>query len=222
MPNPMLIETPLQRARAWVNMHVVDHGFVRALYNNFYDIGGGMYRCSQPSPRQIHRYHNTLGIRSIINLRGPNPYGSYPLEQEVCARLGIELIDCVIYSRRAPFVHEVLRLRDAFADVQYPALLHCKSGADRAGLASALFRILQLGHAVPEAMQELDWRYGHFKQAKTGVLDFFLATYVARNARSPIDFLTWLNTEYDREQVEQSFHADGWASALVDHVLHRE
>jgi hypothetical protein len=34
-------------------------------------------------------------------------------------------------------------------------------------------------------MAELGWKYGHFKRAKTGVLDFFFATYVARNASRP-------------------------------------
>lgn len=222
MSSPMPIHTTLQYARAWVNMHLVDHGFVRTIYNNFYDLGGGMYRCSQPSPRQVRHYRQQLGIQSIINLRGPNPYGSYPLEQAVCAEQGITLIDSVLYSRRAPFAHEVLRLRDAFASLRYPALLHCKSGADRAGLAAALYRMLHLGHPVTEAMQELNWKYGHFKRAKTGVLDFFLATYAKRHADSGISFEAWLTTEYDRDRVEQSFRADGWTSALVDRVLHRE
>ena len=218
----MPIATPAQRARAWVNMHVVDHGFVRALYNNFYPLGGNVYRCSQPSPRQIRHYQATLGIRSIINLRGVNPYGSYPLEQDTCEALGITLIDSVLYSRQAPKVDEVLRLKQAFDSIAYPALLHCKSGADRAGIASALFRILRLGHSAQDASAELHWKYGHFKQAKTGILDFFLATYIKRNAASPIAFVDWLTSEYDWDLVQNSFHAEGWASALVDHVLHRE
>ena len=222
MSQPMPIATPAQRARAWLNMHLVDHGFVRAIYNNFYDIGGGVYRCSQPSPRQIRHYQETLGIRSIINLRGPNPYGSYPLEQAACQDLGIDMIDSVLYSRQAPKVDEVLRLKQAFDTMAYPALLHCKSGADRAGIASALYRILRLNHSAADASEELHWKYGHFKQAKTGILDFFLATYIARNAQSPITFLDWLTSEYDWDLVQHSFHAEGWASALVDHVLHRE
>jgi protein tyrosine/serine phosphatase len=221
MPS-MPIATPLQRALAWLNMHLVDHGFIRAAYNNLYDLGGGMYRSSQPSPHQIRGYQRRLGIRSILNLRGPNPYGSYPLEQETCDALGITLIDLPVYSRRAPRVEEVLALQQAFANMHYPALLHCKSGADRAGVTSALYRILHLGHSVADAMAELDWRYGHFKQAKTGVLDFFLATYVARNRQSPIPFITWLTTEYNWQTVEQAFESDGWASVLVDKVLHRE
>lgn len=222
MSESMSIATPAQRLRAWLNMHLVDHGFVRALYNNLHPLGAGLYRCSQPSPSQIRGYHKTLGIRSIINLRGPNPYGSYPLEQAVCAELGITLIDSVMYSRRAPRVDEIARLQVAFDHAEYPALLHCKSGADRAGIASALYRMLRLGHDARAAASELSWKYGHFKRAKTGVLDFFLASYIQRNDREPIAFTHWLETEYDWQDVEGRFHTSAWADTLVDGVLHRE
>ena len=43
-------------------MHLVDHGFIRAVYNNFHDLGGGMYRLSQPSPAQIRAYQKRFGI----------------------------------------------------------------------------------------------------------------------------------------------------------------
>ncbi|MBL8446429.1 MAG: tyrosine-protein phosphatase [Zoogloeaceae bacterium] len=203
-------------------MHVVDHGFVRSVYNNFYDLGGGMYRSSQPSPSQIRRYQRKLGLRTIVNLRGESPYGSYPLEVAACRDLGIELVDLTLYSRAPPSRRRIHALQDTFARIQYPALLHCKSGADRAGMAAALYRILHLGHPVDAAMQELDWRYGHFKGARTGVQDFFLASYLAYNAKTPIPFMTWVDTIYDEKDMKKQFRAEGWASLLVDQVLHRE
>ena len=71
-------------------------------------------------------------------------------------------------------------------------------------------------------MSELGWKYGHFKRAKTGVLDFFFATYVARNQQSPIGFLEWVDTEYSRLELHSRFREEGWASLIVDKVLHRE
>lgn len=218
----MDISRPSGRLQAWLNMQLVDHGAIRAVYNNFYDLGGGMYRSSQPSPAQIRRYVKKLGLKSIINLRGENGYGSYALEKEVCAQLGVTLHDVRLYSRTPPEVEEVHAMDKLFKTIAYPALLHCKSGADRAGLAAALYRILHLGHRVENAMDELSWKYGHFKQAKTGVLDFFFATYVARNAQSPIGFLEWVDTEYNRLDLHARFHEEGWASLIVDKVLHRE
>ncbi|WP_254050905.1 tyrosine-protein phosphatase [Zoogloea sp. LCSB751] len=210
------------RVRAWFDMHLVDHGMIRAVYNNFYHLGGGMYRCSQPSPAQLAKYQQKYGIRSVVNLRGPHGYGSYALEKEACDKLGLMLHDVKLYSRTAPEVEEVHAMDELFKSMEFPALLHCKSGADRAGLGSALYRILHLGHRVEDALAELNWRYGHFKGAKTGILDFFLASYVARNARAPIGFLEWVDTEYNREALEASFHEEGWSSLIVDKVLHRE
>ena len=218
----MDISTTSGRIRAWLDMHLVDHGAVRAVYSNFYDLGGGMYRSSQPSPAQLRKYQQSLGLRSVINLRGAHGYGSYALEKEACAQLGIALHDVKLYSRTPPEIEEVHAMDDLFRSIEYPALLHCKSGADRAGLGAALYRILHLGHPVEAAMAELGWKYGHFKQAKTGVLDFFFATYVARNRQSPIGFLEWVNTEYNRLEMHNRFRAEGWASLIVDKVLHRE
>ena len=218
----MDISTTSGRIRAWLDMHLVDHGAVRAVYSNFYDLGGGMYRSSQPSPAQLRKYRDSLGLSSVINLRGAHGYGSYALEKEACAQLGIALHDVKLYSRTPPEVEEVHAMDELFKKIEYPALLHCKSGADRAGLGAALYRILHLGHLVEEAMNELSWKYGHFKRAKTGVLDFFFATYVARNARSPISFLDWVNTEYNRLELHARFREEGWASLIVDKVLHRE
>lgn len=218
----LALSTPTRRLRAWLDMHLVDHGAVRALYNNFHALGGGMYRCSQPSPAQIRRYHARHGIRSIVNLRGVHDYGSYFYEEEACTRLGIALHSVKLYSRVPPSVEEVHRMRDLFAGLQYPALLHCKSGADRAGLGAALFRILRLGHPVHAAMNELSWRYGHSKRARTGILDFFFASYVAYDARRPISFLDWVDTVYDEQALKAAFRGDGWASTLVDKVLQRE
>ncbi|WP_249115699.1 tyrosine-protein phosphatase [Azoarcus sp. L1K30] len=216
------LSTPSRRFRAWLDMHLVDHGCVRAIYNNFYALGGGMYRSSQPSPRQIRKYHARFGIRSIINLRGVHDYGSYFFEDETCTQLGIKLISVKLYSRTPPSVEEIHRIREIFASLEYPALIHCKSGADRAGLGAALYRILHLGHPVSEAVSELSWKYGHSKRAKTGVLDFFFATYLARNASSPIDFMDWVDHEYDEKALKQRFRDGGFASLIVDKVLHRE
>lgn len=218
----MDISTTNGRVRAWFDMHLVDHGCIRAIYNNFYPLGDGMYRCSQPSPAQLAKYRKKYGIRNVINLRGPHGYGSYALEKEACGKLGLILHDVKLYSRTPPEVEEVHAMDDLFRTLEGPALMHCKSGADRAGLGATLYRILHLGHRVEDAVAELSWKYGHFKQAKTGVLDFFFATYLVRNAAQPIDFLEWVDTEYNRESLQARFHDEGWASLIVDKVLHRE
>lgn len=216
------LSTPGRRLRAWLDMHLVDHGCVRALYSNFHDLGGGMYRSSQPSPAQIARYHRRHGVRSIINLRGVHDYGSYFFEEEACARLGVTLHSVKLYSRTPPSVEEILRMDALFSSIAYPALLHCKSGADRAGLAAVLYRVLRLGHPVAEARRELAWRYGHSRHARTGVLDCFFDSYLTANARTPIAFLDWVRTVYDENALKAEFRAGRWHNVLIDRILARE
>ena len=203
-------------------MQLVDHGCVRAVYSNFHDLGGGMYRSSQPSPAQIRRYRQRHGIRSIVNLRGVHDYGSYFFEEEACAGLGIALHSVKLYSRTPPSVEEVLSMHALFQRLEYPALMHCKSGADRAGLASVLYRILRLGHPALDAARELALRYGHSARARTGVLDFFFARYIADNARRPIGFLDWVCTVYDEEQLKAEFRVHRGSGFVIDKVLRRE
>jgi len=211
------------RFLAYLDMLFVDHGFIRVIYNNLHALPGGLYRCSQPSPGQIRKYHRQLGIKTIINLRGADDTRRYALEAEECRRLGITLIDFKgILSRSAPEVEWLLKAETMLADASYPVLIHCKSGADRAGFAAALYRMFRLGEPVQDAMRELAWYYGHLKGSKTGILDFFFEKYLAANAKSPIEFKTWLTTVYNRDQLKQAFHTRGWADFLVDKVLHRE
>ena len=67
--------------------------------------------------------------------------------------------------------------RDLFNTIEMPALMHCKSGADRAGLMAALYLLIHRKRPVAEAMQQLSFRYLHVRQAKTGMLDSFFEAY---------------------------------------------
>ena len=82
--------------------------------------------------------------------------------------------------------------------VEYPILIHCKSGADRAGLMSVLYRFLHEGVPLTESKRQLGLRYGHFRHADTGVLDHFFERYMADNAHEPIAFWDWVDTKYDK------------------------
>lgn len=144
------------RLLAYLDMIFVDHGIFRVIYNNLHALPGGLYRSSQPSPGQIRKYQRKLGIKTIINLRGADATRRYALEAEACRRLGITLVDFKgILSRSAPEVEHIERIRALFENIEYPVLIHCKSGADRAGFAAALYRIFHLGEPVAGAIREL-------------------------------------------------------------------
>ena len=121
-----------------------------------------------------------------------------------------------------PSVEEVLGAKVLFESIEYPANFHCKSGADRAGLMATLYMIFQQNQPVEEAMKQLDWKYGHFKQAKTGMLDYFFECYLEYNRHTPIEFLDWLENVYDKNACTESFHSSWWANNIVDKILRRE
>ena len=137
-------------------------------------------------------------------------------------RHGVKLVNIVLRSRAAPSREELHAIKALLDTITYPVLIHCKSGADRAGLMSALYRIEREGVPVEEARHQLSLKYGHIRQADTGVLDYFFERYLADNARTPIAFWDWVETKYDADEVNSSFRASSFANRLVNGVLHRE
>lgn len=205
----------------YLDMLFLDHGIFRVFYVNKHRLSNQAWRSAQPAPFHIARMAGK-GIRTIVNLRGDRLCGSYWLEQQACRKAGIELVDFQIRSRAAPTREELRGARELFDRIEYPMLMHCKSGADRAGLMSVLYRHFKEGVPVAEAKDELSLRYGHIRQADTGVLDYFFERYLEDNARRPMPFLEWIETVYDADELKQSFRSKGWANRIVDSVLRRE
>ncbi|ACL57852.1 tyrosine-protein phosphatase [Methylobacterium nodulans] len=210
------------RLRAWVNMLLVDHGVLRLAYLNRHRIGRGLlWRSAQPAPHDL-AWFKRQGLRTIISLRGGREHGSWQLQREACEREGLLLREFVVRSREAPDRAMLLSARDFFAGVEYPALIHCKSGADRAGFAAALYLILHEGRPVAEAARQLSPRYGHFRFAKTGILDAFFDRYLLEGEAKGLSFLDWVEHHYDPERLQRDFQAGFWSDILVDRLLRRE
>ncbi len=99
--------------------------------------------------------------------------------------------------------------------------MHCKTGADRAGIFASLY-LMHEGMVAEQAMDQLGIRYGHIKQASTGILDRFFEQYIAYNRKVPTPFLTWVDTVYDPDELQRSFRGRPLATAFVDVILRRE
>lgn len=207
----------------WLNMLFVDHSIFRFFFNPRRQIATGVYRSSHPMPYQL-RAAAAAGVKTVLNLRGAEAHiGSNQLEWDSCQRLGLQLVHFPMGSRDAPSREQVFGLKRLFDTLDKPLLLHCKSGADRAGLVSAMYLLMQENQPLEVAEQQLRfWWHGHVRQAKTGILDHFLDCYREARDRDGIGFLDWVETQYDREAVRRSFHAQWWASQLVDRILRRE
>ena len=144
---------------AWyADMLLIDHGIFRLIYVNRHRLSHEAWRSAQPAPHHI-RALRRRGLRTIVNLRGERLCGSYWLEEAVCERKGIRLVNFQLRSRAAPTREEIRAARDLLARIEYPVLLHCKSGADRVGLMSALYQLFREGAPPAEAKRELSLRY---------------------------------------------------------------
>ncbi len=210
-----------ERLRAWANMLLVDHGIFRLAYLNAHSVTPRLWRAAQPAPHQIARFARA-GVRTIVNLRGGREHGSWPLQREACERHGVALVDFVLRSRGAPERETILAAKDFFASLREPALVHCKSGADRAGFFAALYLLIHEGRPLDEAIRQLSLRYGHFKFAKTGILDAFFEAYRHEGAAKGTAFLDWVATDYDPERLEREFKPGFLSSLVADRLIRRE
>ncbi|MEM1264639.1 MAG: sulfur transferase domain-containing protein [Pseudomonadota bacterium] len=214
------LDAPGSRQRAAFDALVFDHGFLRLLWTNRGEVVPGVWRMNQPSRARLDRLA-AEGLKTVLNVRGASDWGSYFLEREACARLGLALIDHRLRSRGAPSAEQVLGLLEIFETAERPLLIHCKSGADRAGLAAAICR-LGAGHPPRLAAAELSLRYLHIRAAKTGILDAFVEAYADAHEATGIGFRTWVTEVYDRDALEAAFKAGRAGSFLVDWILRRE
>ncbi|HEV7258179.1 MAG TPA: sulfur transferase domain-containing protein [Bosea sp. (in: a-proteobacteria)] len=215
------IESRGQRLRAWANMLLVDHGIFRLAYLNAHKVTPRLWRAAQPAPGQI-AWFARQGVKTIVNLRGGREHGAWPLQREACERHGIELVEFVLRSRGAPERETILAAQDFFASLKEPALVHCKSGADRAGFFAALYLLIHEGRPLAEAMRQLSLRYGHFRFAKTGILDAFFETYRVEGEAKGIAFLDWARDIYDPARLEAEFKPGFFSSLLADWLIRRE
>jgi protein tyrosine/serine phosphatase len=133
------------------------------------------------------------------------------------------MVDFVVTSREVPSRARVLNAKKLFDEIEYPALLHCKSGADRAGIMSVLYAHYRLGLPIREAMKELSLRYLHMRAGKTGVLDYTFERYLTDGEPAGMTFTEWVESPlYDPEAIKADFRAKWWGSLLTEKLIRRE
>jgi protein tyrosine/serine phosphatase len=215
------IRSARERLRAWVDLLFVDHGILRLAHLNTHRVGDKLWRTAQPSPRDIARFARS-GIRTIVNLRGGRCHGAWQLEKDAAERHGVAIVDLILRSREAPDREMLLALPEFFAALRYPVLAHCKSGADRAGLFSALYLLVVEKADVARAMRELTLSKGHFRYAQAGILDAFLEAYRDEGEAHGKSFMEWVRDDYDPPGLSASFRPRRLSSLIADRLLRRE
>lgn len=200
------LSTPENRRRARIYNLWFDHEILRTVWTNFWPVAPGVYRSNHPTHTRFARL-KAMGIRTVLNLRGAAGAAHYLVEEESCRKLGLTLVNRTMHARYAPPRADILSLLDAFREIERPFVMHCKSGADRAGFSAALYLLVIEGRPMEEARRQLGVKYIHFRWSRTGVLDYILDRYEARNAQSAISFEDWVAMEYDNSEIQTSYEA---------------
>lgn len=135
--------------------------YLKATGNFHAVVAGEVYRSSQPSPQAIAEFSKRYGIKTIISLRGGINSAAWNAEVEQAKTLGIEHIDFPMSAYKELSPERAKELIQVMKDAPKPLLIHCLSGADRTGLASALYlaAISKTNEKVAEGQMSIF--YGH-------------------------------------------------------------
>ena len=131
---------------------------------NFHTVKeGAFYRSAQLNKDELQSAIREHKIRSVLNLRGAHP-GQAWYDEELAAShsLGIAHYDYSLSSHRFVTRQQIGEVLGIVRDAPKPLLVHCKAGADRTGLVSALYRFADEGVSADQADRELSLVYGHF------------------------------------------------------------
>lgn len=142
---------------------------------NFHAITHGeAYRSAQLDRDELEYYINRYNIRSIINLRGKHPDKPwYREEKEVSLIYGVRHYSISLSSSFEPNEVVVRDLIEIYNNAPRPVLIHCQAGADRSGLASAIWKVVIDKESKSEAEKQLSISYGHLPIGKTQAMDSF-------------------------------------------------
>lgn len=125
-------------------------------------IDGEVYRSAQPSSAQLAAWIDRYGIRTVLNLRGENAgRGWYDGEVAATASHAVEHVDFKLKASQVLSEDQATRLIAIMRDAKKPLLIHCEAGADRSGLAAALYLAAVAHRGEIEAEEQLSIRYGH-------------------------------------------------------------
>jgi protein tyrosine phosphatase (PTP) superfamily phosphohydrolase (DUF442 family) len=158
---------------------------------NFHTVEqGAFYRSAQLSKAELQTAIREHRIKAILNLRGAHPGEPwYDDEVAVSKALGVAHYSYGLSAHRVVSDQQIADLLGIVRDAPKPLLVHCKSGADRTGLVSALYRYAVEGADTEEADGQLSLVYGHFPylMSRSRAMDDSFWAFVGKTSSPRMD-----------------------------------
>jgi len=193
MALPLLLTASMTTSCGYFNnnLHAVEKGVV--------------YRSAQLNECSLEKMIKKYEIKTVINLRGKCGQGDewYKDEVRTCEKYGVQHYDIRFSARSLPKKDSLLKLFEAFEQAEYPLLVHCLRGADRAGLAGTIYELQYNGKSLEDSLKQLSIRYGHISARSMD--DFFKLYEKFGKGR---DLRTWVLEDYDEIKYKDYFKTE--------------
>ncbi len=161
----------------WYDRFIEEGNFTIVIPNTLYRSA----TLSHHEWKEIRREHPPFN--SVLNLRGKSHAEWYTREETLSANSGITFFTLGLSANTEPDLTTMEALVEMMRAAPKPLLVHCKQGADRTGLALALYAYAIEGKPAEEAAKQLSIRWGHFPwlTSRTGAMDAAFKAYVEAN-----------------------------------------
>lgn len=184
------------------------------LFNYFTDnfhtvVAGELYRSRQLSAEGFDRAIDHYQIRTVVNLRGASPKADWYQEEMLAVQSrGVVHYDLHLKAHSIPTHNQLKQLVSILKSAPKPILVHCREGADRTGLMSAMGVILLGNIPLHRAAQQISWRYNVLSPHTIGyqtLRNYF--TWLDRHERShsKANFVQWVNADTKLEPYHGVF-----------------
>lgn len=169
---------------------------------NFHAIVPGQaYRSAQPSPAFLQKTVHDQHIKSILKFNREVESSWSREELAEAKKLGVQVFYIPIGVSELPTRPDMIQIVRAIDDAPRPLLIHCKTGADRTGLAAVLVA-MKNGQSFQQARDDqlrLGYLHvGHLGDDCDDILDQYDTDRAAegKTARTYGDFRDYVLTEY--------------------------
>ncbi len=135
-----------------------------AATHNFHSVSEGkLYRSAQLNGDLLAETIRKHGIKTVVNLRGGSTNDDwYRAEVGIAQRLGVQHLDFNLSAGHEASDQDMDAIVAAMDRAPKPVLVHCKNGADRSGLVSALYLYALERQSADAAGGQLTILCGHF------------------------------------------------------------